>query len=243
MERRRPRRWGFTLIELLVVITIIVLLIALLLPVLARARAAGRFTLCLSNERQIGIGVQSYLDDFQFYYPPFVSALSGGVTQLSWLGKAGQTNWVIPAANTRFLNQYVGGPYNANAEVPVAHCPSDVLTAGNASYYDAYGSSYYANGDGGVFAPRIWSLSSGVNGPGFDLSVNASAVLSPSRMVVINESDADDLVYNSTDAGPAYYWHSADPKWNLVYGDGHAAFTPVFIGVVSNASYTYSCTQ
>ncbi|MDA8377204.1 MAG: prepilin-type N-terminal cleavage/methylation domain-containing protein [Planctomycetia bacterium] len=55
---------GFTLIELLVVISIIALLIALLLPALARARALALATICESNLRQIGTGVQEYATEY-----------------------------------------------------------------------------------------------------------------------------------------------------------------------------------
>ncbi len=65
------QRHAFTLIELLVVISIIALLIALLLPALQSAREAGRRTQCLSNERQLGLGVFMYTDDFQQYFPGY----------------------------------------------------------------------------------------------------------------------------------------------------------------------------
>jgi prepilin-type N-terminal cleavage/methylation domain-containing protein len=64
-----PRRHGFTLIELLVVISIIALLIALLLPALGAARDAARVALCLSNIRQISLGINTYATDYDGYLP------------------------------------------------------------------------------------------------------------------------------------------------------------------------------
>jgi len=66
---RRCRPHAFTLIELLVVISIIALLISLLLPALKSAREAGRTASCLSNLRQIGIGLVTYTVDYDSYYP------------------------------------------------------------------------------------------------------------------------------------------------------------------------------
>lgn len=61
---------GFTLIELLVVIAIISILAVILFPVFARARENARRTSCLSNLKQIGLGIMQYTQDYDEVYPP-----------------------------------------------------------------------------------------------------------------------------------------------------------------------------
>jgi len=63
------RRPGFTLIELLVVIVIIAILAAILFPVFVRARERGKQATCKSNLKQIAIGLQQYLDDWNGCFP------------------------------------------------------------------------------------------------------------------------------------------------------------------------------
>jgi len=53
---------GFTLGELLVVIAIIGVLTGALMPALAAARGKARLTTCMSNLRQIAVGVSIYAD-------------------------------------------------------------------------------------------------------------------------------------------------------------------------------------
>ncbi len=72
-SRQTPRA-AFTLIELLVVIGILALLMALAIPALRRTLQSGKSTACLSNLRQIGVGLNGYLAEHDMTMP----ALQGG---------------------------------------------------------------------------------------------------------------------------------------------------------------------
>ena len=64
-----PLQRGFTLIELLVVIAIIAILAAILFPVFAQAREKARQSACLSNQKQIGVALSLYIQDYDEMTP------------------------------------------------------------------------------------------------------------------------------------------------------------------------------
>ncbi len=66
---KRTRNNAFTLIELLVVIAIIAILAAILFPVFAQARESARIASCLSNMKQITLGMIMYSQDYDEIFP------------------------------------------------------------------------------------------------------------------------------------------------------------------------------
>src|SRR5256885_13113510 len=67
----RKENRAFTLIELLVVIAIIAILAAILFPVFAQAREKARGISCISNEKQVGLGILMYVQDYDETFPVY----------------------------------------------------------------------------------------------------------------------------------------------------------------------------
>jgi prepilin-type N-terminal cleavage/methylation domain-containing protein/prepilin-type processing-associated H-X9-DG protein len=64
------RTKGFTLVELLVVIAIIALLLSILMPSLQKARSSAKAIVCRSNDKQIGIAGNMFMNDHSQAIPP-----------------------------------------------------------------------------------------------------------------------------------------------------------------------------
>jgi prepilin-type N-terminal cleavage/methylation domain-containing protein len=107
---RKDSSRGFTLIELLVVIAIIAILAAILFPVFQKVRENARRTACLSNLKQIGLGIVQYNQDFDEKMPNGISQYGGAS------GWAGQIYPYIKSVN-------------------VFHCPDDSAVGATASSY------------------------------------------------------------------------------------------------------------
>lgn len=77
-DRCERRQSAFTLIELLIVIAIIALLAAILFPVFSTAREKARESTCMSNLKQLSLGILQYCGDFDERLP-YAIMEDGGV--------------------------------------------------------------------------------------------------------------------------------------------------------------------
>jgi prepilin-type N-terminal cleavage/methylation domain-containing protein/prepilin-type processing-associated H-X9-DG protein len=119
MMDERTRTDGFTLVELLVVLALIAVLTALAYPVYQRVVQNGRATACVSNLRQIGVGLGAYLADNNNVMPTLNTA------------RASISVNVPVIDNT--LSRYITNP-------SVFACPADVN-----GFAQSTGTSYFWN--------------------------------------------------------------------------------------------------
>ena len=126
------KKRAFTLIELLVVIAIIAILAAILFPVFAKAREKARQSSCLSNVKQIGLGVMQYIQDYDERFPKG-SGYTAAATIISTYGE-----WYINCQ-----------PYMKNTQIMT--CPSynnsahRIYGGGTSSTALGYGVDYTRN--------------------------------------------------------------------------------------------------
>ncbi len=198
LEKTRPAaRSGFTLIELLVVIAIIAILAAILFPVFAQAREKARQTSCLSNEKQLGLAVIQYSQDYDEVFP------MGGVDRGFWM----QGTWA------KYTEPYV-------KSLAVFHCPDDSdqqhigtnmlgpddwSWAGSPISYTANGYEQTLGAPGypdwcgpvfgvmGVWNPNDWCAAKLADGGGTPFA----NVVRPSETIMISEKHNDDVLKQS----------------------------------------------
>jgi len=196
-EQLNGRNKAFTLIELLVVIAIIAILAAILFPVFARARENARRASCMSNLKQIGLGLMMYTQDYDEMYP-VIAAVSGDKTQYpnDPIGTLGGNVWV-----TRIF------PYVKS--VQLFNCPSATRAWNGTSATVATDVSYGGNSE--LF---------GASGAA---AISMAAVQYPAQTLMYADSDGTTgpyfLYYGYSDGRHVIDRHLDGT--NIVFADGH----------------------
>lgn len=167
------RRKGFTLIELLVVIAIIAILAAILFPVFAKAREKARQTGCVSNEKQLALGVIMYAGDWDECAPGVTHPWGGGFT-------------AYDATTNNSLWEVNIEPYIKNKSM--FKCPS---SAGAQTYVGGNGRTYVS----GVWIPADWA------GTSFGYGMNVVIQISGHAPIDANDMTNGGIWFHWAQAG------------------------------------------
>ena len=198
----------FTLIELLVVIGIITILCSLLLPAMNKAKLTARSIQCVNNQKQMGIGFLSYLNDCNSLPVGSTSSPTG--------------SWCFQIA------RYVGVKWDAANTFPssgpaIFYCPAAQLTTlttatplynlsygYNRYYYDPnYNAGYYSYYK--VPNPSAYFLMGDLKY--YSTNVDMSAAVT---YVIGNRNSL-------AEAYVSYYSYRHAAQQNILFMDGHTA--------------------
>jgi len=211
---------GFTLIELLVVIAIIAILAAILFPVFARAREKARQTSCASNEKQLGLAIIQYVQDYDEIYPS-----QSSTTQVVLPGGFGTCNGGSPCYS------WQSDIYPYVKSTGVFACPSNITTTTWTQSFGTIPNHYDVN-------PAIDAFNV-IGGLGY-FGIPEAKISQPSGTVLVAEVDGaegngirlDDGILNTTFPAQGGSWgtwlwlfggHSGAA--NFLYNDGHVKWT------------------
>ncbi len=153
---------GFTLIELLVVIAVIAILAALLLPALASAKRKAAQAVCTNNLKQLGLGMQMYVNDNGNTFPGIASQKQYGFHPEDWI--YWRTNAALPQYDKSPILTSIPG-----LQKPSLRCPLDTVDGDRLAQASAQ-TEITVNGVAIVNGPYLFSYS--FTGYGLDASGN-----------------------------------------------------------------------
>ena len=256
---------GFTLIELLVVIAIIAILAAILFPVFAQAREKARTTSCLSNTKQLSLGLLMYVQDYDETWPRNDDCVNGGLTPVAGApataygctgspGYGDRVNhykwwyWTYPYVKNVQINfcpsrKYDPTNWNYNAEIYNAGYGLNLAITGSLNTWPKWASAgaFRNSWSGGILAglgtPAETMLTMEVNLPGVGAyNYPYSAQVETSYPLATREYWAQNMLNDDGSVNKTNAPHA--DGFNVGYADGHSKFLHVssFLGLCPTAA-------
>ena len=232
MNMRTKSRRAFTLLELLVVIAIIAILAALLLPVLSRAKKQAAQAKCISNQKQLGLGMMMYVDEDAGTFPGIASEHLG-YNKYDWIYWRTNTEVYPPVQNSPIVAQV------ASASSALFRCPLDTSDAerdaqsddADGPYLYSYSMTGYGVGSYSGFDMTANLGMSSVFTSTMNYNFKQASVLNPALKIMLAEepSGAGDNPSGSSAINDGRWMPGSDPltnrhqgKADVTFADGHA---------------------
>lgn len=175
------KKQAFTLIELLVVIAIIAILAAILFPVFAKAREKARQTSCLSNLKQLGLGVMQYTQDYDEYVPYADNGAVGSWRYAIYPYVKSVNVYNCPSNQTNYAADYRATGPNVNYPNGLAFQVHYATASDDA---DAYGTSGTTYEPAGTVSNPLFALPKDAGWS----PVSIARYNSPSSLIMLMES-------------------------------------------------------
>ena len=233
-SKHATRPAAFTLIELLVVIGVIAIVMSILIPALHKARETAKRTICAVHERDIGVGITMYAQQYKDLLPPPLFRKHPGFPWRSCVAYTIDTSAPYGSHITGVYN--LGYLYKTNLvqDPKVFYCPSQSV---NVNYYN--GLNYAYDGYRDEAHPWPWNAQPWHDGNtriSYDYypqskSSKSAAPYDAYPAITAKLSDVDDTRAMLTDKlfDLEYLVHrsssGARPNGiNVLYGDTHVEF-------------------
>ena len=215
--KAQSKHSAFTLIELLVVIAIIAILAAILFPVFAQAREKARAITCLSNMKEIGLGITMYVQDYDEVLP-----VTAGY----------DTSWNDASTWDTEIAPYIGqGKIAPKATPGIFKCPDDSIARTPPENGNTIRSYAETNAMTGGWFDTNGGVPCGIKGTtlaSIDAPADTIAIAErPSAKNHIGNNDCGTVespyrqsnICNPTTVAPLH-----SNGWNYTFADGHAKF-------------------